>query len=75
MHRRANWRYWYLPSGMRGQCGPTTVVYSRPRFTVRYKVRFRSEGVNALASLGDERLDFVEEKYKSWAAITPAAPR
>ena len=41
----ADWRYWYLPSGMDGQCGPTTVVYQGPGFTDRYKVRFRSEGV------------------------------
>jgi hypothetical protein len=40
-----DWGYWYLPSGMGGQCRPTTVVYSAPRFTARYKVRFRDEGV------------------------------
>ena len=34
-----------LPSGMAGQCGRTIVVYSARRWTARYTVRFRSEGV------------------------------
>ncbi|MDA0136294.1 hypothetical protein [Solirubrobacter deserti] len=40
-----DWRYWHLPSGMDGECRPTTVVYKGPGFTTRYKIRFRSEGV------------------------------
>jgi hypothetical protein len=40
------WRYWYLASGMRGQCTRTTVVYSAPGWTARYHVRFASEGVS-----------------------------
>src|SRR4051794_23434061 len=40
------WRSWYLPSGRKGYCGATTVSYHlRGRWTVRYKVRFKSEGV------------------------------
>ena len=38
------WRNWHLPSGRRGRCGPTTVVYTGPGFTSRYRVRFRDEG-------------------------------
>jgi len=40
-----HWRDWVLPSGRRGQCGPTTIVYRGHGFKVRYTVRFRSEGV------------------------------
>src|SRR4051794_38412799 len=40
-----HWRDWYLPSGMDGQCRRTIVVYASPGWTVRYTVRFRSEGV------------------------------
>jgi hypothetical protein len=39
------WRQWVLPSGKDGRCGPTTFVYRFAGTTVRYKVRFRSEGV------------------------------
>jgi hypothetical protein len=42
------WRYWYLPSGRRGQCGTTVVTYTyRPaKRTIvdRTTVRFRPEG-------------------------------
>ena len=38
------WRYWRLPSGMDGQCGRTTVVYTAPGWTARFTVRFRPEG-------------------------------
>ena len=43
--RTSGWRNWYLPSGYRGRCGRTTVVYRGPGFTARYTVRFKSEGV------------------------------
>jgi hypothetical protein len=53
-HRRAtakrHWRHWFLPSGMNGQCQPTTIVYSGHNadgsaWTKRFKVVFHSEGV------------------------------
>jgi hypothetical protein len=42
---RGGWREWYLPSGMDGQCQPTTFVYRVNGRRVNYRVRFRSEGV------------------------------
>jgi hypothetical protein len=38
------WRTWQLPSGMDGRCERTTVVYKLADATVRYRIRFRSEG-------------------------------
>jgi hypothetical protein len=43
--RTSGWRNWTLPSGMRGQCRKTRIVYRGPRYTARYTVRFTSEGV------------------------------
>jgi hypothetical protein len=48
--RIGRWRYWSLPSGRRGQCGPTTIVYRGKRpdgsaWSGRFRVLFRSEGV------------------------------
>jgi hypothetical protein len=42
---RGGWRYWTLPSGMDGRCRPTTVVYELGGRTVKYRVRFKREGV------------------------------
>jgi hypothetical protein len=42
---KTHWRHWYLPSGMDGQCQPTTFVYQGHRWKATYRVRFRSEGV------------------------------
>ncbi|RKQ90394.1 hypothetical protein C8N24_0196 [Solirubrobacter pauli] len=45
---KKTWRHWYLPSGRRGECGPTTIVYYHDggkRYGDPIKVRFRSEGV------------------------------
>jgi hypothetical protein len=39
------WRNWYLPSGMDGRCGATTIVYYGPGWTARFRTKFRSEGV------------------------------
>jgi hypothetical protein len=44
------WRFWTLPSGRNGQCGPTTIVYRGHRpdgsaWTARYRVRFRGGGL------------------------------
>ena len=43
--RTSHWRYWYLPSGKDGRCKPTTIVYTGPGFTARFKITFKSEGV------------------------------
>ena len=43
--RTSGWQYWTLPSGRRGQCGATTIVYSGPGITAKFRVRFSSEGV------------------------------
>jgi hypothetical protein len=42
---KTHWRHWYLPSGMDGQCQPTTFVYQGHGWKTTYRVRFRSEGV------------------------------
>jgi hypothetical protein len=49
-HRKAkasktHWRYWYLPSGRKGRCGRTTIVYRGHGFKATFHVRFKSEGV------------------------------
>jgi hypothetical protein len=45
---RRHWKRWFLPSGMDGQCHPTTIVYrgtraDGSRWVKRFKVLFRSE--------------------------------
>jgi hypothetical protein len=45
---RRHWTRWSLPSGMDGQCNPTTIVYSGKRadgsrWVKRFKVLFRTE--------------------------------
>ena len=45
---KRHWKRWFLPSGMDGQCHPTTVVYSGrradgSRWVKRFKVLFRTE--------------------------------
>lgn len=43
---RGGWRNWWLPSGMGGQCRPTTFVYMLPaRVKAKYRIRFKSESV------------------------------
>ncbi len=37
------WRYWYLPSGMDGQCQPTTIVYRLHGRDSKFNVSFRPE--------------------------------
>jgi hypothetical protein len=37
------WRYWTLPSGMDGQCKPTTIVYRLHGRDTRFNVTFRPE--------------------------------
>jgi hypothetical protein len=41
--RTSGWRHWRLPSGRRGRCGATTIVYRGPGFTAHFTVRFRGE--------------------------------
>src|SRR3954471_3262698 len=44
---KKKWRYWYLPSGRRGQCGTTKVTFtyraSGRKIVDRQTVRFRPE--------------------------------
>jgi hypothetical protein len=37
------WRYWGLPSGMDGQCKPTTIVYHLHGRDSKFNVTFRPE--------------------------------
>ena len=37
------WRYWHLPSGMDGQCGPTTIVYRLHGRDTKFNVSFKPE--------------------------------
>ena len=37
------WRYWTLPSGMDGECRPTTIVYRLHGRDTRFNVSFRPE--------------------------------
>ena len=45
--RTRSWRDWCLPSGMDGQCQPTTFVYVVNGQNVKYRIRFKGEGVYA----------------------------
>jgi hypothetical protein len=38
-----HWRYWALPSGMKGRCRRTTIVYRGHGFKATFHVRFTSE--------------------------------
>ena len=37
------WKYWSLPSGMDGQCGPTTIVYHLHGRDSKFHVSFKPE--------------------------------
>ncbi len=37
------WRYWHLPSGMDGQCAPTTIVYRLHGRDSTFRVSFKPE--------------------------------
>lgn len=41
---KSHWRFWYLPSGLGGQCRPTTIVYRGAGWRLRFRVRFRRGG-------------------------------
>jgi hypothetical protein len=42
--KATRWQWWYLPSGMDGQCGATTIEYRGLGDRETYRVRFRAEG-------------------------------
>jgi hypothetical protein len=42
---RRHWRWWYLASGMDGNCGETKIEYRGRGDRIVYRVRFREEGV------------------------------